>query len=399
MKSETRRDGTVQLADWWEDLLWPRVLTAAALGIRPGRIGLAFFGIVMGLVIVAVGLQLDRWIGRTQMPLPSAVLAGPEGPLTALTALWRWMIGYPIACVTAMPFTTILAVVLILPLELVVCGAISRLVALECAHGEFSSWTAALAFSIMRFKSLLGAIIGPLAVVWCVCLLLGGAGWLLLNWPYVNLLGSVLYLAALLLAIGSALIGIVYIVGHGLLVPAVVCDGADAIDAIQRAYAYTLDRPIRLIAYLLLAATGLAFVLLVIGLILGAGIGIAYASTGFWLDGQARDSLLHGTLSAIPGWEGSPESLGGTWGSAAWVIRLWTLLPVFGFLACVLSGIIACDTVVYMAIRRICDGQDTAELWTPGMIEGVMSDALKGRAAVSRTAAVPVQPSEPADEP
>jgi len=48
--------------------------------------------------------------------------------------------------------------------------------------------------------------------------------------------------------------------------------------------------------------------------------------------------------------------------------------------------------VVYLAIRRVCDGQDTAEIWMPGMMEGVMTESLRGRAAAARTqSAVAVQ--------
>lgn len=396
MKTETRRDGTVQLADWWEDLIWPRVMSAAALGVRPSRIGLAFFGLVAGLVVVALGALLDEWVGKTSMPTPWRALMSGDGPWTPV---WRLVVEYPVECAAARPFTTALMVLVALPIELIVFGAISRLVALEFSRGEFATWTEGLAFSVARVKSLVGAVAGPLALVWFVALVLAGGGWLFLNWPYVNVVGSVLYGLALIMAMGAGLVAIAFLVGGSLLVPAVVCDGADAIDAIQRAYAYTLDRPVRLLMYYVLAALGLFFVVVVMTLILGTGVGIAYAGVGQWLGERGQDMLFYGTMSALPGtppMEPPPE---GSWGAGAWMIRLWTMLPVYLLLASVASCAIAAKTVVYLGIRRVCDGQDTGELWMPGLIEGSMSAALRGRAEVADVKPTGLPIPEASDDP
>src|ERR1043165_9346160 len=217
MKTETRRDGSIQLADWWEDLLWPKVLSAAALGLRPARIGLAFFGMVLGMVLLAAGQQLDAWLGRTGVVMPWNWPAEPQGPLVTVG---RWFVDVPVPFVRAWPATTILFLVVIWPMWLVMVGAISRMVAVEFSRGEFLSWTEALAFSLSRWKSLLGAMLGPLLVVWAIALLLAGAGWLLFSWVGMNiagssvgLLGAFLYGIAIILGIVAALVSIVYIIG------------------------------------------------------------------------------------------------------------------------------------------------------------------------------------------
>jgi hypothetical protein len=271
------------------------------------------------------------------------------------------------------------------------------------------SWTEALAFSLSRWKSLLGAMLGPLLVVWAIALLLAGAGWLLFSWVGMNiagssvgLLGAFLYGIAIILGIVAALVSIVYIIGHNLLVPAVVCEGADAIDAIQRGYAYTLDRPVRLIVYLLLACLGLAFVLAIVAAIVGSGIGFAGKAAGVWSGGEARSVILHGTMRAFPfpAWQAEAGPIAGKiTGRTAWLIGLWTMIPVYGLLACYISCGMACMTVVYLAIRRVCDGQDTAEIWMPGMIEGVMTESLRGRAEAAGTRSVPVADTGAIDEP
>ncbi|MBX3376939.1 MAG: hypothetical protein KF678_08050 [Phycisphaeraceae bacterium] len=384
MNTETRRDGTVQLADWWEDLLWPRVMASAALGIRPSRIGLVFFGMVAALVVLWVGHELDRLVGKTGMPGPMAAVARGEGPHTAL---WQVIVTYPVMCVTSMPFTTALLVLVVLPIKVVTAGAVSRMAAVEFARGEFVPWTEAVGYSLRRMGSLLGAVLGPLVAVWLIALVLAAGGFVLLNWPYVNVVGGVLYGLALLLGMAASLIGVVYIAGNLMLVPAVACDGADAVDAIQRAYAYTLDRPVRLVLYLVLAAIGLGIALLILVVLVGAGIGVAYAGAGWWLGERAQAMLLHGTVSVVPGLGDAVPAPEGSYKAGSWLISLWTMIPVYGVLACALSCGVSCATVVYLAMRRICDGQDTSELWMPGEIEGVMQVSLSGRAAEVRVSA------------
>lgn len=398
MKTESRRDGTVQLADWWEDLLWPKVLSSAALGLRPGRIGLAFFGMVLGLVVAGLGLRIDTWLGMNGAVRP---LSAADSPNQCAMFLWHWFIGIPLALLKGWPATSILGIAVILPMWLVFVGAISRMAAIEFARGEFMTWTEALAFSLARVRSLVGAVLGPLLIIWAIALILAAAGWLLLQWPGVNVVGSALYGLAIALGIAASLIAVVYLVGHCLLIPAVSCEGADAIDAIQRAYAYTLDRPVRLISYSLLSCLGLVFVMLIVLAVVGGGIGIAYAGAGAWAGDRGRDMIFRGTVLALPfPTLGVGDTAEGGFARGVWLIRFWTMIPVYGLLACFVSCGMACTTVVYLAIRRICDGQDTAELWVPGMIEGVMQETLKGRAQVSAAAGVPAAPPDdlPADE-
>lgn len=392
MKTETRRDGSIQLADWWEDLLWPKVLGAAALGLRPARIGLAFFGMVLGLALLAVGQQVDAWLGRTGAAVP---LTWGQEPTGALLWVWRWFVEVPVSFVQGWPATTILFLVVIWPMWLVVIGAVSRMVAVEFSRGDFLSWTEALAFSLSRWKSLLGAMLGPLLVVWGIALLIAAAGWLLLSWTGMNAVGSgigvvggIVYGLAIVLGIVASLVSLVYVVGHSLLVPAVVCEGADAIDAIQRGYAYTLDRPVRLIVYMILAFIGLVFVVGVVSVIVCAGVGFAGQAAGVWSGDAAREIIYRGTMRAfpIPSWQAAGGPMAGRLtGSTVWLVGLWTMIPVYGLIACLLSCCWASTTVVYLAIRRVCDGQDTAELWMPGMIEGVMAESLRGRAEAAGT--------------
>ena len=50
--------------------------------------------------------------------------------------------------------------------------------------------------------------------------------------------------------------------------------------------------------------------------------------------------------------------------------------------------------MVYLAMRRVCDGQDVAELWIPGAIEANMAAAMSGRARAAAELGTPA-PTRP----
>ena len=82
------------------------------------------------------------------------------------------------------------------------------------------------------------------------------------------------------------------------------------------------------------------------------------------------------------------------------MIRFWTTIPVILVLASFLSCCVSVSTALYLGMRRVCDGQDWAELWMPGMIAGTMATSLAGRATVVQDmgSAQPTPPPAEADE-
>jgi hypothetical protein len=54
--------------------------------------------------------------------------------------------------------------------------------------------------------------------------------------------------------------------------------------------------------------------------------------------------------------------------------------------------------VLYLSMRQVCDGQDLAELWSPGVVEGAMSESMAGRGALTRHAAGDAGAQPPAEE-
>jgi hypothetical protein len=378
-------DLTPRLRDWWEELLWPRVLSGARYGLRPGRMGLAFFFLVLATFLIGIGTALDhRWRGDVVWPW---LAAGHRG---YWSTLWMWFVETPRAWVWARPITTIIVGPVVLSAGAVAFGAISRMAASEISTDDSLPWTAGLAFALARWKSLIGAVLGPLVLAWLLTGFLAVGG-ILSRWPVTNVLFAILYGLALLLAFLTTMVLVIFVLGYWMLIPAVVCEGTDAIDAIQRTYRYVLARPVRLVAYLALGAIGWAIIVGVVWLIAALTIGLAAHATGQWGD-SGRSMIWAATLEAgqslnFAGTEPKPQ---GTFAAGAAIVRLWVLIPVLLVFAAVVSCGLAMSTMVYLAMRRVCDGQDVAELWSPGMIPGTMAMTMESRAmAAAASGAVP----------
>lgn len=139
--------------------------------------------------------------------------------------------------------------------------------------------------------------------------------------------------AGVLLAIPLALILIVLTVGAPLLVSAVVIDDADAFDAVSRAVAYTLQRPLTLAWCVGVAAFG--------GFVSGALLEVVY---------RVSLGVLHTAAS-------DPEAVVGERGIYFWSIP-YTLVthgfyPAYTFVA---------GAAVYLVMRKAIDGQPIDEI-------------------------------------
>jgi len=372
------------LAEWWEDLAWPRVLGAARLGLRPGRLGLALFAVLIAWVLLDVGLMVDARLVKS-----GVVWSCPEGTLRehVLGAPWRLFVSVPKACFLGAPFTSLVIGPVLLAITVMLLGAISRIVACEMGQAQNLTWTEGLTFSVARWRSMLGALLGPLVVLWLIALALGLGGLVLMRWPVLNLVGALGYGLFLLAGLIGTLIVIGYALGHGLYLPAVACEGADAIDAVQRGYTYTFARPLRLIFYYIVGLLGLIVVVGIVGLIVQWTVGFAAMGAGAWAGDKGQAMVwapTHDVLSSLPGWTARPKAANeGTYAAGAWLIRLWTAFPLLLVVAAWVSGAMAVHTAVYLGIRRVCDGQDFADIWEPGMIPGTMSDAMSSRGIVA----------------
>lgn len=374
----------VILSDFTDHLVWPRLLRAAGLALAPHRIGLCAMALVL-VMLLDQGWRITIGHPPPAPPTPPAAGAGgsiAQGPISVFAgnvlnlgyalvmavrdlnpttfsqALGDLFLGLPVATLHENQQITPAAVVsafVLLPLALFVVvvfgGAVSRSVACQFAHGKAPGWPQSLGYALGRWRSLLGAVLGPLVAIWALMGITAGVGRLLFSWPFINTVGALVLPLGMLVCLFLAVLCAAYAFGHLLLGPAVACDDADAFDAVQRAYAYTLAKPLRLLIYTaIMLAQGLLAALLVRGLVV-LTMGLVAA-------------LTHAPLDATPSQLQSADA--DDWfRRAAAISQFWA--GVVGVLATayVVSFYFTASTLVYLAMRNVCDKQDMAEVWLP----------------------------------
>ena len=206
----------------------------------------------------------------------------------------------------------------------------------------------------------------PTCSVWVLlsALLLVGGFFLML--PWLDVLGGLLYGVALLLGFGVVFLLAGYAAGFSLLVPAVACENCDAADAQQRAYAYVLSHPLHLLGYGFVGITGLA-----VGFVVASLFAVAVLNvTGALLDAATANAAVDVSYGfalfdlAPRRTAALPLQLHSEW--SAGLVMLWQTVVVCLVAGYVFSYYFSASMVVYMLMRRVCDGQELDEIWQPG---------------------------------
>lgn len=354
------REPTVLLHDLTRGLLWPRLLRLPALALRPERLLTAL------AAIVAIGLigEINRaWNEEAsfnqivEMSVVSPVRHLASGTLavnpSGVSHAARRLLAAPLDMLIADPWALFFLGIPMLIVWGVAGAAISRSAACEVALGRVVAWPEGLAFGVRRWVNCLGAIVAPIAFVAVVHLVIAAGGAALLTWPIGNIAGAVLYGLALVAAVVAVLVGVGYLLGWSMLVPAIACEGTDALDAIQRVYAYVTGRPLRLLVYLFVTLAVGALSFGVLAFIAQRGIDLASAASVQW-SGERGARVL-----------GPEGELGGIDGAARSIVGFWNGVVHLLVAAYAVSFVHTAGTLVYLICRRINDGQEIAELWTP----------------------------------
>jgi hypothetical protein len=282
--------------------------------------------------------------------------------------------------------------------------AIARSAACEFSAELRLPWRRALRFGFGRARAALVAVVLPLALAWALA---GGA--VLLGRLAGEILGPLWGEAVampVLVIVGTVagVVAFVYALSSGLLISAVAADGADGMDAIQRAYAYVLGRPGRLVIYGSLLRAQVWVVAAVVGLLLGAGLSIADRPAGVgasspgapvpdvarlgpgalpWAVGAGADTGLGpvGGGGAVAGAvtsptrglaslsaaefaaEGPPGTPPRSW-AASGTARSVAAALLHGLGVAIGFSLSICGwTIVYLLLRQLVDGQDADEMW------------------------------------
>lgn len=369
------REPGVMLGDLTDDLLWPRILRAPALALSPSRIitgTLAAFLLALLLQTVTLFQPAPDQQGTAvpgSGPYSEVVLVGER--LGAITQSIRdSVLGVdPLALARSIGFAAVtirdivmqsplIALLVGIPLIAILSlagGAISRSTGIEFAQGRFASRDDTLGFTLRRARQFVGAVVIP--IIFCALVFLVIAlGGLLLSVPVLDVAGAVLYALALVLGIIATLVLMLHVLALPLIVPALALEGTDAFDAIQRSYAYVVGKPLRYLLYALILMVLGAVSATVFSMVAHTSIAMTdWAATHLSTDAGAAARVVHGH-----------GELGATKGTAHWIVSLWRTLIEFVIAGYMISLFFTSSTLLYLVVRRVCDGQDITEIWEPG---------------------------------
>ena len=146
-------------------------------------------------------------------------------------------------------------------------GAISRMQAVQHARSQRLTVSDAIEFASSRWRALLEAVFGPAMIVAAFAVLLMVMGLVLMNVPWLNLIGVLLYGVSLLIGLIIALITVGYCASFPLLIPAVVTENCTGGEAVQRSFAYLTAKTLRFVWYLALLVIAIVFGYIIIRLI------------------------------------------------------------------------------------------------------------------------------------
>ncbi|MEE2819608.1 MAG: hypothetical protein VX615_03245 [Planctomycetota bacterium] len=244
-------------------------------------------------------------------------------------------------------------------------GALSRMQATQHSRSQRLSVNDAIDFSITRWRALLTAFFGPSMFVATLAVLLMVMGLVLFNIPWLNLLGGLFYGIALLFGLLIALIAIGFVASFSLFIPAVVIEDCSGGEAVQRSFSYLLSKTLRFVGYLGLLLIAMVFGYLVVRLVANLTLDL----TANIMDTWTFNMSLYGAGSLQ---EESIPAIGITWyeTTTAWLIGLWETIVHDLMIGWIFSGFFSTSTMIYLLMRYSCDGQDTRDIWWPGLAQG-----------------------------
>ncbi|MFT3684311.1 MAG: hypothetical protein QM783_05185 [Phycisphaerales bacterium] len=358
----------VTLQDLLDDLLWPQLLRTWKLALAPGRVAMCFlFVLVAGAVMLlawsvtkddsgnrvnAVG-TLSNSVRINLLPVTQPVAAGKA---TVAQALYDAFIKVPGEFFRDHPWVSLLCLPVILLVWCFVGGAVCRSCACEVSLRAALPWRKAVVFGLRKTPANAAGVAGPLAAVWAASLLLLLLGKLFFMGKVISVVGALLFIFPLLLCLVVALAMVAYLFAHPLLIPAVACEGTDSFDAVQRCYAYVLARPGRLAGYALISLLATLPAAFVVGVIGSLGVYAAVTLTG-------APSPASPTAIFFP--DLLRQSGGEPYAITTYLLTAWIWLAGAICLSYFISLYFCAATNLYLVMRRLVDGQDVADLWTP----------------------------------
>jgi len=358
------RQPMVMLSDLSGDLLWTRILRAPALALAPSRLMMGSLCVfLMALVVQLAGILTsgdgvlssdsskiqslsDRFNVVFTSIEESASTLDPLGLISSIgmgaDAIASSVLQFPLVSLS-----------LGIPLIAILCfagGAIARSSAIEFAHGRVGSSDDTVGFALSRIRSLVTAIVAPVLFSAVIYLLIALGG-LLLSVPVLDVVGSLLYGLGLVLGLVATVVLMLHVLALPLIIPALSVEGTDSFDAIQRSYAYVIARPLRYVLY--------GVILLLLGVIATSVFTMVGRGAISMSDWAAQFLANRATTRALTG-EGDLEA---TKSTAHAIIQIWRAVFELVIAGYAISLFFTSSTLLYLVVRRVCDGQDIHEVW------------------------------------
>jgi len=362
---------------------WAFLLRGPRLALAPSRLMLGFLA---AAIVMGAGTLFDLARGPIPEPGPgrglfetlaAGVLLGAgetaSGVMTldpgrALRGVVAGFWGAPSALAEVAPWSSAVLALLLLPILVFFGGAIARSAVVEAARDRSISGAQALAYALTKRGALVGAFVAPLVAAGVLAGLLWLFGLALLSLPGLDVAGGLLYGVAAVLGLLLAVIVFALALGFPLLVPAVAADASDSVDAVQRAYAYLLDKPARLLLWAAALIAQGAAGLFVVTFLLVTALNWAAELTLIGEPAIAGELRLFRPIPERPEVEGSLAV-------AAAMIGVWERLTLLVAGAFGVSFFFCASSLVYLRIRRDCDGQAIDDIWPR---ETVLEKARRG---------------------
>ncbi len=260
------------------------------------------------------------------------------------------------------PLFTVVYGLVFLVLVALVGGALSRMTATEFARGERLTIQEGMAFALARARRLVFALLLPLLFAGGLTGVLAAGGWLLMM-PWIDVLGGALYGVALLVGFGIVFVLAGYALGFPLLLPAVACENCDAADAFQRAYAYAITRPLHLAGYLVVGVIGLTLGYVVAALLAATAINTTGALVDAVTDNPVAIGMTDFSLFNRAPHRAHGAALYSHSAASAWFVTFWQTVVACLVAGYVFANFFGASTIIYLHMRRVCDGQEPGEIW------------------------------------
>lgn len=337
---EVRRNvGAVTYRELTAGLVWPHMLRALSISLNPK---LWLMGFVCALGLFGGGYALDQ--------LVQSIWDTEVTPFTPLGAFWptggridftERMLALAVTLDQSPGWWN--AVLAIWALPWIALGSVSvgRAAALEFAVSKAPAIAENFKYAASRWMSGLIAFGVPILMLTILHIVLWILGSLFFAADWLAMFGGIGYAIAIILGLKIAVLTLLILTCGTMLGSAIAIEDTDGVDAIQRSYAYVVNRPINLISYALLLTVSLFIGYTILQFMFRFGLNVA--------------STVSGASEYLSNTE-EPSSIAQD-GIAFWVQATWLV-----FIGWVLSFLWTGGALLYLGMRRVHDEIDLFEV-------------------------------------